>query len=251
MIDGMVSQLGDQVEKLWRRDEGGTGKYPPASLHVGALFTENSSRNNKPPPKSQWFLKEGSFLTTCIFPFQALLDLYLLEGIEESYKHAIVSFLVIFIAPLAHAHLYLFCCESAALLRNVKDKTLPQFFSKWNPVFDLLKHLYLWRMAPYWNDAQNCAASEEKFSYQCFRSTWILPKPSLFQPELTAEVLNTWSDSFGVLCRNPRMFLLGCSFRMRFCDYSRSIFRWKWLKLARQKHLYFLFPTASEFFIFV
>ncbi|KAM6407339.1 LOW QUALITY PROTEIN: protein ELYS-like [Pluvialis apricaria] len=33
MIDGMVSQLGDQVEKLWRRDEGGTGKYPPASLH--------------------------------------------------------------------------------------------------------------------------------------------------------------------------------------------------------------------------
>lgn len=54
MIDGMVSQLGDQVEKLWQRDEGGTGKYPPASLHVGVMFTENSSNNNnQPPPKSQ------------------------------------------------------------------------------------------------------------------------------------------------------------------------------------------------------
>jgi hypothetical protein len=36
MIDGLVSQLGDQVEQLWKRDEGGTGKYPPASLHVGS-----------------------------------------------------------------------------------------------------------------------------------------------------------------------------------------------------------------------
>ncbi|XP_068795432.1 protein ELYS [Struthio camelus] len=58
MIDGMVSQLGDQVEKLWQRDEGGTGKYPPASLH-------------------------------------ALLDLYLLENIEESYKHAITIYLLL------------------------------------------------------------------------------------------------------------------------------------------------------------
>ncbi|NXX47548.1 ELYS protein, partial [Tricholaema leucomelas] len=58
MIDGMVSQLGDQVEKLWRRDEGGTGKYPPASLH-------------------------------------ALLDLYLLENIEESCKHAITIYLLL------------------------------------------------------------------------------------------------------------------------------------------------------------
>ncbi|KFO91914.1 Protein ELYS, partial [Buceros rhinoceros silvestris] len=58
MIDGMVSQLGDQVEKLWRRDEGGTGKYPPASLH-------------------------------------ALLDLYLLENIEEGYKHAITIYLLL------------------------------------------------------------------------------------------------------------------------------------------------------------
>ncbi|OXB80303.1 UNVERIFIED_CONTAM: hypothetical protein H355_013701 [Colinus virginianus] len=59
MIDGMVSQLGEQVEKLWRRDEGGTGKYPPASLH-------------------------------------ALLDLYLLENIEENYKHAINSLALLF-----------------------------------------------------------------------------------------------------------------------------------------------------------
>ncbi|KAM6433309.1 protein ELYS isoform 2-T4 [Rhynochetos jubatus] len=58
MIDGMVSQLGDQVERLWRRDEGGTGKYPPTSLH-------------------------------------ALLDLYLLENIEESYKHAITIYLLL------------------------------------------------------------------------------------------------------------------------------------------------------------
>uniref|UniRef100_A0A8C3R377 AT-hook containing transcription factor 1 n=1 Tax=Cyanoderma ruficeps TaxID=181631 RepID=A0A8C3R377_9PASS len=58
MIDGMVSQLGEQVEKLWRRDEGGTGKYPPVSLH-------------------------------------ALLDLYLLETIEESDKHAITIYLLL------------------------------------------------------------------------------------------------------------------------------------------------------------
>ncbi|KAK2531564.1 hypothetical protein Q9233_005816 [Columba guinea] len=59
MIDGLVSQLGDQIEKLWQRDEGGTGKYPPASLH-------------------------------------ALLDVYLLEGIEESYKHAISALALLF-----------------------------------------------------------------------------------------------------------------------------------------------------------
>uniref|UniRef100_A0A8B9CR55 AT-hook containing transcription factor 1 n=1 Tax=Anser brachyrhynchus TaxID=132585 RepID=A0A8B9CR55_9AVES len=58
MIDGMVSQLGEQVEKLWRRDEGGTGKYPPVSLH-------------------------------------ALLDLYLLENIEENHKHAITIYLLL------------------------------------------------------------------------------------------------------------------------------------------------------------
>ncbi|XP_064296160.1 protein ELYS-like [Phalacrocorax carbo] len=58
MIDGMVSQLGDRVEKLWRRDEGGTGKYPPPSL---------------------W----------------ALMELYLLEGVEESHKHAITIYLLL------------------------------------------------------------------------------------------------------------------------------------------------------------
>ncbi|XP_036235677.1 protein ELYS-like [Molothrus ater] len=58
MIDGMVSQLGEEVEKLWRRDEGGTGRYPPVSLH-------------------------------------ALLDLYLLESIEESDKHAITIYLLL------------------------------------------------------------------------------------------------------------------------------------------------------------
>ncbi|XP_064329826.1 protein ELYS-like, partial [Phalacrocorax carbo] len=58
MIDGMVSQLGDQVEEMWRREEGGTGKYPPPSL-------------------------------------QALLELYLLEGVEESHKHAITIYLLL------------------------------------------------------------------------------------------------------------------------------------------------------------
>ncbi|XP_074936658.1 protein ELYS-like [Phalacrocorax aristotelis] len=58
MVDGMVSQLGDRVEKLWQRDEGGTGKYPPPSL-------------------------------------RALLELYLLEGVEESHKHAITIYLLL------------------------------------------------------------------------------------------------------------------------------------------------------------
>nr|XP_033792222.1 protein ELYS isoform X2 [Geotrypetes seraphini] len=58
MIDGMLSQLGDGVDKLWSRDEGGTGKYPPATLH-------------------------------------ALLDLYLLQNVEESSKHAITIYLLL------------------------------------------------------------------------------------------------------------------------------------------------------------
>ncbi|XP_064329866.1 protein ELYS-like, partial [Phalacrocorax carbo] len=58
MIDGMVSQLGDRVEEMWQREEGGTGKYPPPSL-------------------------------------QALLELYLLEGVEESHKHAITIYLLL------------------------------------------------------------------------------------------------------------------------------------------------------------
>uniref|UniRef100_A0A8D2J426 AT-hook containing transcription factor 1 n=1 Tax=Varanus komodoensis TaxID=61221 RepID=A0A8D2J426_VARKO len=58
MIDGMISQLGDPVVKLWQRDDGGTGKYPPPTLH-------------------------------------ALLDLYLLENIDELYKHATTIYLLL------------------------------------------------------------------------------------------------------------------------------------------------------------
>ncbi|XP_021574399.1 protein ELYS isoform X2 [Carlito syrichta] len=58
MIDEMVSQLGDKVEKLWRRDEGGTGKYPPASLH-------------------------------------ALLDIYLLDNVSDEDKHSITIYLLL------------------------------------------------------------------------------------------------------------------------------------------------------------
>ncbi|XP_014383741.1 PREDICTED: protein ELYS [Myotis brandtii] len=58
MIDGMVSQLGDRVEKLWKRDEGGTGKYPPPSLH-------------------------------------ALLDIYLLDNVTETSKHFITIYLLL------------------------------------------------------------------------------------------------------------------------------------------------------------
>ncbi|XP_059797203.1 protein ELYS isoform X2 [Balaenoptera ricei] len=58
MIDGMVSQLGDRVEKLWKRDEGGTGKYPPTSLH-------------------------------------ALLDIYLLDNVTEASKHSVTIYLLL------------------------------------------------------------------------------------------------------------------------------------------------------------
>nr|KAF6399554.1 AT-hook containing transcription factor 1 [Molossus molossus] len=58
MIDGMVSQLGEQIEKLWKRDEGGTGKYPPPSLH-------------------------------------ALLDIYLLDNVTEASKHSITIYLLL------------------------------------------------------------------------------------------------------------------------------------------------------------
>ncbi|XP_039604742.1 protein ELYS isoform X3 [Polypterus senegalus] len=57
MIDGLVSQFGDRVVKLWKRD-GGTEKYPPPTLH-------------------------------------ALLDIYLLENVDESAKHAIVIYLLL------------------------------------------------------------------------------------------------------------------------------------------------------------
>nr|XP_019586431.1 PREDICTED: protein ELYS [Rhinolophus sinicus] len=58
MIDEMVSRLGDRVEKLWKREEGSTGKYPPTSLH-------------------------------------ALLDIYLLDNITEADKHAITIYLLL------------------------------------------------------------------------------------------------------------------------------------------------------------
>ncbi|XP_008266379.3 protein ELYS isoform X2 [Oryctolagus cuniculus] len=58
VIDGLVSQLGDRIEKLWRREEGGTGKYPPSSIH-------------------------------------ALLDIYLLDNVTEANKHFITIYLLL------------------------------------------------------------------------------------------------------------------------------------------------------------
>lgn len=34
MVDGLVSHCGERLVHLWKRDEGGTGQYPPATLHV-------------------------------------------------------------------------------------------------------------------------------------------------------------------------------------------------------------------------
>uniref|UniRef100_A0A671UV55 AT hook containing transcription factor 1 n=1 Tax=Sparus aurata TaxID=8175 RepID=A0A671UV55_SPAAU len=58
MIDGLVSQCGERLTNLWKRDEGGTGQYPPPTLH-------------------------------------ALLDIYLLDSIDEAAKHAIVIYLLL------------------------------------------------------------------------------------------------------------------------------------------------------------
>ncbi|KAJ1154340.1 hypothetical protein NDU88_007092 [Pleurodeles waltl] len=58
MIDGMLSQCGDRIVKLWSRDEGGTGMYPPVTLH-------------------------------------ALLDIYLLENVDETMKYAITIYLLL------------------------------------------------------------------------------------------------------------------------------------------------------------
>ncbi|XP_073725317.1 protein ELYS-like isoform X1 [Misgurnus anguillicaudatus] len=58
MIDGLVTQCGERLVELWRRDEGGTGQYPPPTLH-------------------------------------ALLDIYQLETVEESAKHAIVIYFLL------------------------------------------------------------------------------------------------------------------------------------------------------------
>ncbi|XP_019935488.2 protein ELYS isoform X2 [Paralichthys olivaceus] len=58
MIDGLIRQCGERLTNLWKRDEGGTGQYPPPTLH-------------------------------------ALLDIYLLENIDETAKHAIVIYLLL------------------------------------------------------------------------------------------------------------------------------------------------------------
>uniref|UniRef100_A0A665VAT7 AT hook containing transcription factor 1 n=1 Tax=Echeneis naucrates TaxID=173247 RepID=A0A665VAT7_ECHNA len=58
MIDGLVGQCGERLINLWKRDEGGTGLYPPPTLH-------------------------------------ALLDIYLLDNIDETAKHAIVIYLLL------------------------------------------------------------------------------------------------------------------------------------------------------------
>lgn len=88
MIDGLVSQCGQRLIDLWKRDEGGTGLYPPPSLHVSEDY------------KMCCFLKKdnasGVLNCFCFFS-QALLDIYLLENVEESAKHAIASFLSILI----------------------------------------------------------------------------------------------------------------------------------------------------------
>uniref|UniRef100_A0AAQ5ZKQ9 AT hook containing transcription factor 1 n=1 Tax=Amphiprion ocellaris TaxID=80972 RepID=A0AAQ5ZKQ9_AMPOC len=33
MIDGLVNQCGERLTNLWKRDDGGTGQYPPPTLH--------------------------------------------------------------------------------------------------------------------------------------------------------------------------------------------------------------------------
>ncbi|KAJ8271040.1 hypothetical protein GJAV_G00122100 [Gymnothorax javanicus] len=58
MIDGLVGLYGACLGDLWKRDEGGTGNYPPPTLH-------------------------------------ALLDMYLLENMEESAKQAVVIYLLL------------------------------------------------------------------------------------------------------------------------------------------------------------
>uniref|UniRef100_S4RZQ7 Uncharacterized protein n=1 Tax=Petromyzon marinus TaxID=7757 RepID=S4RZQ7_PETMA len=58
LIDGFVAEIGENLQRLWRRDEGGTGQYPPRSLH-------------------------------------ALLDIYLLEDFDFHTKNTIVTYLLL------------------------------------------------------------------------------------------------------------------------------------------------------------
>ncbi|XP_046887383.1 protein ELYS, partial [Hypomesus transpacificus] len=74
MIDGLVGQCGERVADLWRRDKGGTGLYPPPTLH-------------------------------------ALLDVYLLEDVEETAKHALVIYLLLDV-------MYTFPSKSAACVES-------------------------------------------------------------------------------------------------------------------------------------
>ncbi|XP_070561837.1 protein ELYS-like [Ptychodera flava] len=67
MIDGMVSQIGQSLQSLWSKEEGGTGRFPPPSLH-------------------------------------AVLDMYLLEGVEPLFKHCVVTYLLLDIASLVSGH---------------------------------------------------------------------------------------------------------------------------------------------------
>uniref|UniRef100_A0A8C2YXZ5 AT hook containing transcription factor 1 n=1 Tax=Cyclopterus lumpus TaxID=8103 RepID=A0A8C2YXZ5_CYCLU len=38
MIDGLVGQCGERLTNLWKRDAGGTGQYPPPTLHVSMII---------------------------------------------------------------------------------------------------------------------------------------------------------------------------------------------------------------------
>lgn len=89
MIDSLVGQCGEPLANLWKRDEGGTGQYPPLSLHVSDELTSHCLLS------ALVFICD--FYTLLMLYFlpadpQALLDIYLLENIDETVKHAIVSF---------------------------------------------------------------------------------------------------------------------------------------------------------------
>ncbi|XP_041480738.1 protein ELYS-like isoform X1 [Lytechinus variegatus] len=66
LIDGLVSEAGPALTSLWdRKDQGGTGAYPPPSLH-------------------------------------ALLDMFLLENVPLATKHCIVGYLLLDIISVSH-----------------------------------------------------------------------------------------------------------------------------------------------------
>lgn len=83
MIDGLVGHCGEHLTNLWKRDEGGTGQYPPPTLHVSSDLDIIFQLN----------LFSFSFCKSVFQPLvlQALLDIYLMDNIDEAAKHAIVS----------------------------------------------------------------------------------------------------------------------------------------------------------------